>query len=133
MEQGLGIEFADATAGADGKGEQERVPIAVGVGGLVERGIGVEGTPVAAVVDGDVGAVGSYSNPGFGGSVVSDGGAVAVGHGVGGCPAFRAVGRDGGCANRIIGLVVGATGRNDDGRQCADFWRNRSHAEGEDA
>ena len=79
--QRLGIEFADPTVGADHEGERESVPVLVGIGGFVERGIGAEGTPVAAVVGGDVGAAESYGDPGFGGGGVGYGGAVAVGWG----------------------------------------------------
>jgi hypothetical protein len=42
-------------------------------------GGGGEGSPVAAVVGGDVGAVGAYGDPGFGGGGVGYGAAVAVG------------------------------------------------------
>ena len=79
--QRLGIEFADPTVGADDEGERESVPVLVRIGGFVERGVGAEGTPVAAVVGGDVGAAESYGDPGFGGGVVGYGGAVAVGWG----------------------------------------------------
>jgi hypothetical protein len=44
---------------------------------------GFEGCPVAAVVAGDVGAVGAYGDPGFGLCVVGYGAAVAVGWGLG--------------------------------------------------
>ena len=77
--QGGGVEDADAAVGAYGEGEGEGVPVLVGVGVFV--GDGVEGAPVAAVVGGDVGAVGAYRDPGAGGGVVGYGGAVAVGWG----------------------------------------------------
>ena len=35
-----GAEEADAAVGADGVGERERVPVLVGVGGVVEFGVG---------------------------------------------------------------------------------------------
>ena len=59
----------------------------VGVGGFVFGG--VEGAPVAAVVGGDVGAVGAYGDPGAGGGVVGHGAAEAVGWGGGGEPVLR--------------------------------------------
>ncbi len=82
-------EFADAAVGADYEGEREGVPVAVfgnlvGAGG--ERGVGMESAPVAAIVGGDVGAVGAYGDPGFVGGGVGYGGAVAVGWCGGGCP-----------------------------------------------
>ena len=80
--EGGGVEDADATVGAYGVGKAEGVPVLVGVG-LVGGG-GFEGVPVAAVVGGDVGAVGAYCDPGFGGGVVGYRAAVAVGWG-GGC------------------------------------------------
>src|ERR1019366_2591156 len=43
--QRLGIEFADPTVGADDEGERESVPVLVGIGGVVERGVGAGGTP----------------------------------------------------------------------------------------
>ena len=79
MAKRLGIEFADAAVGANDEGQRDGVPVGVGAGGLVERGIGMNGVPVPAIVGGDVGAVGADGDPGFGGGVVGDGGAVAVG------------------------------------------------------
>ena len=76
--------------GADDEGEGEGVPVFVGVGWVVVRGF--EGCPVAAVVAGDVGAVGAYGDPEFLLGVVGYGGAVAVGWGLGGFDTFwRAV------------------------------------------
>ena len=66
--------------GADDEGEGEGVPVLVfvGLGGGIGE-VGFEGVPVAAVVGGDVGAVGAYGDPGFGGGVVGYGAAIAVG------------------------------------------------------
>ena len=72
-----GVEQADAAVGADDEGQGERVPALVGVGGV--DGGGFERSPVAAVVGGDVGAVGADGDPGVCGGVVGDGGAIAVG------------------------------------------------------
>src|SRR5258708_1863691 len=79
--EGIGADPADATIGADDEGEGERVPVVVGVGCV--SGGGFEGAPVAPVVGGDVGAVGSDGDPSFCGGVVGDGGAEAVGWGCG--------------------------------------------------
>ena len=77
--EGGGVEFADSAVGAYYVGEGKGVPVAVGVGWLVEGSVGVYGAPVAAIVGGDVGAVGANGDPGFGGGVVGHGTAVAVG------------------------------------------------------
>ena len=77
--EGVGAEFADAAFGAYDEGEREGVPVLVGVG-LVLGG-GFEGGPVAAVVVGDVGAVGACGDPGFCLGVVGYCAAVAVGWG----------------------------------------------------
>jgi hypothetical protein len=77
--EGFGAEFADAAFGAYDEGEGEGVPVFVGVGWVLCGGF--EGGPVAAVVAGDVGAVGAYGDPGFRGGVVGYGAAVAVGWG----------------------------------------------------
>jgi hypothetical protein len=63
--EGFGAEAADAAVGAYGVGERECVPVLVGVGDFVQPGVGLEGAPVAAVVGGDVGAVGAYGDPGL--------------------------------------------------------------------
>jgi hypothetical protein len=63
--------------GSDDEGEGEGVPVLVGVGLVFSSGF--EGCPVLAVVAGDVGAVGAYSDPEFLGGIVGYGGAVAVG------------------------------------------------------
>jgi hypothetical protein len=68
--EGFGAELADAAIGAYDEGEGEGVPVLVGVGWVLCGGF--EGGPVAAVVVGDVGAVGAYGDPGFGGGVVGD-------------------------------------------------------------
>src|ERR1035437_9906823 len=60
----------------------QRLPMLIRVGRLVERGVGFQDAPVAAVVRGDVGAVGAYGDPGFVGGIVSYGGAKAVGWGL---------------------------------------------------
>ena len=86
---GTRFEAADAAVGADDEGEGEGVPVLVGVGGFARSG--QERAPVAAVVGGDVGAVGAYGDPGFGGGGVGYGGAEAVGWGDGGEPVFPAV------------------------------------------
>ena len=106
------VEAADAAVGAYDVGEGEGVPVAVSVRVLVEGGIGVEGTPVAAVVGGDVGAVRAYGDPGFGCGVVGYGGAVAVGWGLGlskrlGRPAFECR-----CPSRVVWLCVVAAYNN---------------------
>ena len=79
--EGVGAEFADASVGAYDEGQGEGVPVFVGV--FFVLGGGGEGAPVAAIVGGDVGAVGAYGDPGFGGGGVGYGGAVAVGWGLG--------------------------------------------------
>ena len=72
-----GAELADAAVGAYDVGEREGVPVLVGVGWVL---IGwFQGCPVAAVVRGDVGAVGAYRDPEFLLGVVGYGAAVAVG------------------------------------------------------
>ena len=63
--------------GAYDEGEGEGVPVFVGVGWVVAGG--GEGCPVFSVVARDVGAVGAYGDPGFGGGVVGYCAAVAVG------------------------------------------------------
>ena len=75
-----GAEFAYASVGAYDVGEREGVPVFVGVGRI--GGAGFEGAPVAAVVGGDVGAVGAYGYPEFLLGVVGYRGAVAVGFGI---------------------------------------------------
>ena len=80
------VQSADAAVRAYDVGEREGVPVAVGIGGFVECGIGMDGTPVAAVVGGDVGAVGAYGDPGFGAGIVGYGGAIAVRWGLGRLP-----------------------------------------------
>ena len=77
MLEGVGAELADAALGAYDEGERESVPVFVSVRWVLCGGF--EGAPVAAVVAGDVGAVGAYGDPGFGGGVVGYGAAVAVG------------------------------------------------------
>jgi hypothetical protein len=69
--------LTDATVGAYDERQREGVPVLVGIRGLA--GLGVERTPVFAIVDGDVGSVGAYGDPGFGLSVVGYCAAVAVG------------------------------------------------------
>jgi hypothetical protein len=73
--------------GAYDVGEGEGVPVLVGVGGVAGGWVGGEGSPVAAVVGGDVCAVGAYGDPEVVGGVVGYGGAIAVGWGMGGDPA----------------------------------------------
>jgi hypothetical protein len=51
--------------GTDDKGEREGVPVLIGVRRFVERRVGTEGPPVAAIVCGDIGAIGTYGDPGF--------------------------------------------------------------------
>jgi hypothetical protein len=85
----FGTEFADAAIGAYDEGQREGVPVFVGVGGVLCAGF--EGAPVAAVVTGDVGAVGAYGDPGFGGGVVRYGAAVAVGWSLGGFPVITVI------------------------------------------
>ena len=80
--QSASAEFAYAAVGAYDEGQGEGVPVLVGVGGFFFGW--VQRSPVAAVVAGDVGAVGAYGDPGFGGGVVGYGAAVAVGWGLGG-------------------------------------------------
>src|ERR1700693_62030 len=93
--QGVGAELGDAAVGADDEGQRERVPVFVGVRGVVVRRARRQGVPGAAVVSGDVGAVGADGDPGFVLLVVGDGRAVAVGRGLGGLPVLPAVGGDG--------------------------------------
>jgi len=81
-----GVKSADAAFWAYDVGKREGVPVAVSLRGFVQGGVRVDGMPVAAIVGGDVGAVGAYGDPGFDGGVVGDGGAVAVGWGGGGVP-----------------------------------------------
>ena len=72
-------------------------------------GVGFEGAPVAAVVGGDVGAVGAYCDPGFGGGVVGYGGAVAMGWGLGGCPRVASIScYSGGFGGRIWFFEIAA-------------------------
>src|SRR3974390_1364534 len=105
------VEFADTAVGAADVGKRECIPVAVGVGGFVECGVGMDGTPVAAVVGGDVGAVGAYGDPGFAGGVVGYGGAVAVGRSCRGMPCSSAVSGEGCRASRFGGLnVIAANG-----------------------
>jgi hypothetical protein len=51
------VEAADAAVRAHDVGQRERVPVAIGLGGFVQRWVGMERAPVAAVVGGDVRAV----------------------------------------------------------------------------
>src|SRR5579875_889584 len=81
--EGVWFEHANAAVGAYDEGERKGVPVLVGVGGIAGGGVGFEGAPVAAVVGGDVGAVGASGDPGVVGGVVGYGGAVAVGWGGG--------------------------------------------------
>ncbi len=87
--EGVFAEVAYAAVGAYDEGEREGVPVLVGVGGVV--GAGFERAPVAAVVGGDVGAVGAYGDPGVVVAELGDGGAVAVGGRNGGVPVLTAV------------------------------------------
>ena len=63
--EGGRVYFADPALRAHDVGERESVPVAIGVFGFMQGGIGVDGSPVAAVVGGDVGAVGAYGDPEF--------------------------------------------------------------------
>ena len=72
-----GTELADAALRAYDVGEREGVPVLVGVGWVLVCGF--QGGPVAAVVRGDVGAVGAYGDPEFLVGVVGYRTAVAVG------------------------------------------------------
>ncbi len=58
-----GAELPDTSVWANDEGKRERVPVFVCVGRVVAGGC--EGTPVFAVVGGDVGAVGAYGDPEF--------------------------------------------------------------------
>ena len=102
----MGIEFRDATVGADNEGKREGVPVAVGVWRLVKGGIGMEGLPGAAVVGGNVGAVGAYSDPRLGSGIVGYGGAVTVGLWVCRKPREAGVGGVGSGGGGVIGLRV---------------------------
>ncbi len=77
--QSIRVEYPNPPVRPNDERQRERVPVLVGAGRLSRRGL--ERTPVAAVVGGDVSAVGANGDPGRGGGVVGYGGAVAVGWG----------------------------------------------------
>jgi len=86
--------------------------VLVGVGGVVVGG--VEGAPVAAVVGGDVGAVGAYCDPGFGGGVVGYRAAVASRHRLSELKLIAACSECCGCGP-VIGLLIIPSYRNNVG------------------
>jgi len=104
--EGGRVYFADPALRAHDVGERESVPVAIGVFGFMQGGIGVDGSPVAAVVGGDVSAVGAYSNPRFAGGVVSNGGAVAVRRGLRGEPMSSEVDCEGSGSSCRIGMSI---------------------------
>ena len=106
MGEGVFVEAADAAFGAYGEGQGEGVPILVGVRGFVVLGIGMERVPAVAVVEGDIGAVGSGADPDAGLFVVGDGRSIAVGERLGGEPGAAAVAGVGGSAGGFGGPGV---------------------------
>ena len=99
------VEFANAPMRADDKGKREGIPVLVGIGSLAKVRIGMKRAPVAAVVGGDVRAVGADGDPCLRLRVVGDGGAVAVRRGNGKLPMFT-VERVSGIVARCVGLLV---------------------------
>ena len=80
----------------------------------MQRRVGAEGTPVAAVVGREVGAVGADRDPAIARSVISHGRAEAVGWGGGGLPGHANVRAEGSRARRVVGLLrVPANGHSD--------------------
>lgn len=77
--ESVGPEFTYAAVGADHKGQRVCVPVLIGVQRFACRRL--QGMPVAAIVGGDVGAVGAYGNPEFLLGVVGYGTPVAMGWG----------------------------------------------------
>jgi len=110
--EGVRVEDADAAVGAYGVGEGEGVPVLVGVGGFVTGG--VERAPVSAVVGGDVGAVGSYGDPGVGGGVVGYRAAVATWHRLRQLEFIAASSKRCGCSP-VTGVLIIPSYRNDFG------------------
>ena len=84
MLQGRHVQPADAPVRTDNEGKGKRIPVPVRIRSLVQCRIRPKSLPVLAVISGDVGAVRTNGDPGFGGWIVGYSGAVAVRRGGGG-------------------------------------------------
>src|SRR6185437_16963463 len=89
--------------------QRKSVPVPIRILRFMERGLGVNRPPVVSIVGGNIGAIGAYGDPGFGGGVVSYRGAVAVGWDGGRLPTLATFTRVGCGLDRVIRLEIVST------------------------
>ncbi len=76
------VQPANAPVRTDDEGQGKRIPVAVGIGCLMQCWIRTKSVPVFAVISGDVGAIGPNGDPGFSGWIVGYSRSIAVGRGL---------------------------------------------------